>query len=77
MAFSHPWQLRAFAVAGALVAGDVVDAAALDDSRGEEALRSWLSTIERVLLDRGHLSIEELEAEIARHAALAAAKSVH
>ena len=75
--FSQPWQLRTFAVARALVAGDVVDAAAFDDSGGEEALRSWLSTIERALLDEGLVSTDELEAEMARQAAVAAARTVH
>lgn len=77
MTFSQPWQLRAFAMAGALVAVDIVDPAVFEDARGEEALRSWLSAIERVLHDQGLVSTEELDAEIARHAAVAAAKNVH
>ena len=75
--FQQPWQLRAYVIANVLVQRDLVDRGALAQGAGEEALRSWLSTVERTLLDRGDISAEELEAEVARHAAVAASRSVH
>lgn len=77
VAFSQPWQLRAYVIASALVERDVVARDALGNEDGEAALRSWLAAIERTLLEQGQISAEELDAEIARHAAIAAAKSVH
>lgn len=75
--FGQPWQLRAYVITNALVQRNLVDRDALGDETGEVALRSWLSTVERTLLDQGRISPEELEAEIARHAAIAASRNVH
>ena len=77
VAFTQPWQLRAYVIATALVERDVVGRDALGDTGGEAALRAWLATVERTLLEQGQISAEELDAEVARHAAIAASRNVH
>ena len=75
--FSQPWQLRAYVIASALVERDVVGRDTLGTGDGEATLRSWLAAIERTLLEQGQISAEELDAEVARHAAIAASRTVH
>ncbi|MBA3621011.1 MAG: hypothetical protein H0W51_01650 [Euzebyales bacterium] len=76
VAFSEPWQLRTFVIAAALVEKNVLDPDALE-VRGDDALRSWLATVHQALLDKGLVSIEELEAEMARQVAASAARDIH
>ncbi|MPZ73885.1 MAG: hypothetical protein GEU74_11760 [Nitriliruptorales bacterium] len=74
--FTAPWQLRAYVIAVALIEQDIIDGGALDPS-GDDALRSWLSTVQQRLVDQGFVSVEELDAEVARQVAIAAARDVH
>jgi len=74
--FEAPWQLRAYVIAAALVEQDILDPSAFGEA-GAEALRSWLTTVQQTLLAQGHVSIEELDAEIARQVAAAAARDIH
>lgn len=76
VAFSEPWQLRTFVIAAALVEQNLLEPEALERG-GDDALRSWLSTLHQALLDNGLVSVAELEAEMARQAAAAAARDVH
>lgn len=76
VAFSEPWQLRTFVIAAALVEQNLLEPEALE-LRGDDALRSWLATLHQTLLDQGLVSPAELEAEMARQVAAAAARDVH
>lgn len=76
VAFSEPWQLRTFVIAAALVEQNVLEPEALEP-RGDDALRSWLATVHQTLLDKGLVSVAELETEMARQVAVAAARDVH
>ncbi len=74
--FDAPWQLRTYVIASALVERRLVEPGALAASE-DDPLRSWLTTVEQSLLERGLLTAEEIDAEVARQAAAAAARNVH
>ena len=74
--FDAPWELRTYVIAVALVEGKLLDPNTLEPS-GKKALRAWVETLQEALLAEGHVSPEELNAEMARQVAIAASRAVH
>lgn len=66
--FETPWQLRAYALAAALEEAGALPADALPPGASSAA---WPVLLERLLVDGGHLSPTEIDAEVAHHAAQA------
>lgn len=74
--FAEPWELRTYAMAAALVDRGVLSPDALPQ-RDPAALRVWLTTVQQTLLEQGVVTPAELDAEVARQAAVAASRAVH
>jgi hypothetical protein len=74
--FEAPWQLRTYVMASALIERQVLDATTLTDPGGG-GLHSWVVAVEQALLEQGDISADELDAEVARQLAVAAARTVH
>ena len=64
--FETPWHLRAYALAAALEEAGSLPTDALPPGASSAA---WPVLLERLLVDGGHLSPTEIDAEVAHHAA--------
>lgn len=74
--FDAPWQLRTYVMATALVEQQLLDRTNLTEPPDAD-LRPWVEAVQEALLARGDISRKELDAEVARQLAVAAARNVH